>query len=184
MTTYIALIRAINVGGHRKIKMKDLRKMFMSMGFENVKTYIQSGNVVFSSPETDSAKLAGNIESEILNHFGHDVDAIIRTPEHFKVLTESNPFRKELAPPFMLYVTFFKKSIPKARQQEFITISNDIEEYKFTNGELFSLINKKSGQKELFSNNYVEKIAGVSGTTRNWNSVMKITALASELSSE
>jgi uncharacterized protein (DUF1697 family) len=181
MTTYIALLRAINVGGHRKIKMEDLRKMFDSMGFENVKTYIQSGNVVFSSPETDSAEVAGVIESAILNHFGHVVDVIIRTPEHFKSLTENNPFRNEMAPPFMLYVTFFKNSLSKDIQQKFISISSKMEKYKFTNGELFSLINKKSGQKELFSNNYVEKIAGVSGTTRNWNSVIKITALGSEL---
>jgi uncharacterized protein (DUF1697 family) len=87
MNSYIALLRAINVGGHRKIKMQDLRGMFASAGFNDVKTYIQSGNVIFSSPESAPGTLAETIETEIKNTFGHDVDVIIRTREQFKALT-------------------------------------------------------------------------------------------------
>lgn len=111
MNSYIALLRAINVGGYRKIKMESLRGMFDSAGFNDVTTYIQSGNVIFSSPESVPGTLAETIETEIKNTFGHDVDVIIRTQEHFKSLIRKNPFRDKDRSPFKFYVTFFKNQI-------------------------------------------------------------------------
>lgn len=181
MTTYIALLRAINVGGHRKIKMKDLRGMFNSMGFKNVKTYIQSGNVIFSTSETDMEKLAGFIETEIESRFGHDVPVMIRTQRQFEKLILRNPFEGREKDPFRLYVTFFRETPPDEKQNELMDLSSDTEIFEFTDGELFSLINKKSGKKEMFSNNFVEKVCGISGTSRNWNSVNKILDLVNEI---
>lgn len=182
MTTYIALIRAINVGGHRKIKMDGLRGMFTSMGFENVKTYIQSGNVVFGSNETNQEKLALSIEAEIEKTFGHDVSVMIRTPLQFSELLRNNPFNGMDETPFRLYITFFREIPSSEKQRKMREQSNEFEKFEFLNGELFSLINKESGQKEMFSNQFVEKITGTPSTIRNRNSVTKILELASEIS--
>lgn len=175
---YIALIRAINVGGHRKVKMKDLREMFIEMGIEQVRTYIQSGNVIFNSDITDAHALSREIENEIRKAFGHEVIVIIRTPEQLHYLIENNPFARKNHQPYMLYVTFFKHDVSPEKQEEIRNLTNDIEMYRFQKGELFSLIDKQTEQKVYFSNNYIENIAGQLGTTRNWNSVNKIYELA------
>lgn len=178
MKTYIALLRAINVGGHRKIKMADLRNMFEYMGFEEVKTYIQSGNVVFKSALTDTEKLANSIEKEINKVFGHDVTVMICTPDEFEALLNKNPFDGMDEDPYRLYITFFRNKPSSSMQIELTEKSNEFEKFEFVNGVLFSLINKKSGQKEMFSNQFVEKSTGTPATTRNRKSVTKILALA------
>lgn len=179
MITYIALLRAINVGGYRKIKMADLRDMFEKLGFENVQTYIQSGNVIFDSDETDSDQLSQSIKKQIKSDFGHDVPVMIRTRDELKTLIESNPFEGQDEDPFMLYVTFFLETPPQEKQHELMSLSSKIERFEFLNGELFSLIDKKTDQKTNFSNGYVEKITGIPGTGRNWRSVNKIFEMAS-----
>lgn len=179
MHTYIALLRAINVGGYRKIKMQDLRNMFKKMGFKNVQTYIQSGNVIFDSDSNDSQTLSQSIKEQIHSDFGHDVPVMIRTSEDLKHLINNNPFDGQNEDPFRLYVTFFLETPPKEKQQELTSMSSDIEQFEFLNGELFSLIDKETDQKTNFSNNYVEKIIGIPGTGRNWRSVNKIFEMAS-----
>ena len=179
MKKYIALLRAINVGGHRKIKMADLREMFISMGFENVITYIQSGNVIFNASDTDSENFARSIEQQIKNTFGYDVSVIIRSANQLEELIRLNPFKDQDRSPFKIYITFFCEPPPDAKQQLLLDQSNETEIFRFVNGDLFSLINKKTGQKERFSNNFVEKIIGIPGTTRNRNSLEKIFKLAS-----
>lgn len=179
MITYIALLRAINVGGYRKIKMADLRNMFEKLGFKNVQTYIQSGNVIFDSDEEDSDKLSQSIEEKIKSDFGHDVPVMIRTRDKLKNLINDNPFEGQDEDPFMLYVTFFLETPPQEKQQEMTSLSSEIERFEFLNGELFSLIDKKTDQKTNFSNGYVEKIIGIPGTGRNWRSVNKIFEMAS-----
>lgn len=180
MTTYIALLRAINVGGYRKIKMQDLREMLKKMGFTNIQTYIQSGNVIFDSEETDARNLSKSIEEQILSDFGHDVPVMIRTREQLKNLIDKNPFDGQDEDPFMLYVTFFLKPPSENKQKELAALSRDIEKFEFLNDELFSLIDKKTDQKVNFSNAFVEKTIGIPGTGRNWRSVNRIYEMASD----
>ena len=92
MTKHIALLRGINVGGHRKIKMDDLKQMFRSMGFKNVATYIQSGNVVFDAPQGQPDELSRSIQQQIEETFGHDVPVIIRSPADLKAIMKTFPF--------------------------------------------------------------------------------------------
>lgn len=179
MTTFIALLRAINVGGYRKIKMKNLRSMFETMGFENVRTYIQSGNVIFDSEENDSELLSESITKQIKSDFGHDVPVMIRTRDELKNLIDKNPFDGQNEDPIRLYVTFFLEIPTAEKQEELTSLSSDIEKFDFVNGDLFSLIDKKTDQKVNFSNSYVEKIIGIPGTGRNWRSVNKIFDMAS-----
>ena len=94
-STYIALLRGINVGGHKIIKMDQLRKAFEELGFEDVATYVQSGNVVFKSPKKASEDLSRKIEEMLLRRFSMSVPVIVRTAEEVDDVLRNNPFLKE-----------------------------------------------------------------------------------------
>lgn len=92
--TYIALLRAINVGGH-SVKMDRLRQLFEELGFDQVRTFIQSGNVFFDASEMDTEKLRQQIEKQLLTGLGYEVPAILRTVEEFEQTLEHAPFREQ-----------------------------------------------------------------------------------------
>ncbi|MFC2170469.1 DUF1697 domain-containing protein [Calditrichota bacterium] len=92
MSTYISMLRGINVSGQKKIKMVDLKKMYESLGFKRVVTYVQSGNVVFDSNEKDRTKIASLIEKQIVKSFGYSVPVFIRQPEDLSKIIKNTPF--------------------------------------------------------------------------------------------
>ena len=92
---YIALLRGINIGSKNRIKMADLRTIFESMGYENVKTYLQSGNVIFDADSDNETKIADRIEKKINKTFGFSVNIIIRTESELKDIVNNNPFIEE-----------------------------------------------------------------------------------------
>lgn len=101
MKKYISMLRGINVSGQKKIKMNELRTLYESLGFRPVKTYIQSGNVIFKSPASDTSELVSNIETKIKQTFGFSVSVIIRTASEFQHVINNNPFygaRKDRSP--------------------------------------------------------------------------------------
>lgn len=111
MTTYIALLRGINVGGNKIIKMLDLKAMFQALGFANVRTYIQSGNVVFESDEGSVSLLSGVIERQIHEVFGFEVSVIIRTLAEMENVIANDPFQLSEPEEFKRwYVTFYQPS--------------------------------------------------------------------------
>src|SRR5271169_2140546 len=95
MPIYISMLRGINVGGHKLIKMDKLRESFEALGFKQVKTYIQSGNVVFSAGKLSPLKLSKRIEERILTDFGFSVSVISRSSDEMARTIERNPFLKE-----------------------------------------------------------------------------------------
>jgi uncharacterized protein (DUF1697 family) len=143
-----------------------------------VQTYIQSGNVVFYTDESDENLLSQLIEEKIKTEFGHNVPVMIRTPGELEKLIEENPFDGENEDPFKLYVTFFLEPPSLKNQEELKNLSSDIEKFDFVGGDLFSLIDKKTDQKVNFSNGYVEKIIGIPGTGRNWRTVNKMVKMS------
>ena len=96
MATFISLLRGINVSGQKKIKMDELKKLYDSLGFKKVQTYIQSGNVVFECHDASIPKITERIKKKIKESFGFDVIVLIRTKEEFKKITRNNPFSKKL----------------------------------------------------------------------------------------
>ena len=106
MHRYLALLRAINVGGHRVIKMADLRQTIESLGFRDVDTHIQSGNVFFNSDTSDTQKLEKTVQRAIRDDFGFDVTVILRTPEQLSRIVESNPFKNLDEDAYKIYVAF------------------------------------------------------------------------------
>jgi uncharacterized protein (DUF1697 family) len=179
MKTYIALLRGINVSGHKIIKMELLRKMFEKMGFENVKTYIQSGNVVFQSNEKDISKLEELIRKEIEKEFGFDVHIKILISEELKSALDENPFLKDDSLDIKQHYFAFLGQNPSEENWE---ILKNLE----LNGELTELGNKVvfihypngAGQSKL-SNNLIENKLKVKSTMRNLNTSRKLLEMIS-----
>src|SRR5262245_23827849 len=95
MPVYIAMLRGINVGAHKRMKMEKLRASCQALGFEQVATYIQSGNVVFKAAKLNPAAVSTKIEARIAADFGFEADVITRTSEEFTKIVRSNPLLKE-----------------------------------------------------------------------------------------
>jgi uncharacterized protein (DUF1697 family) len=179
MTKYVALLRGINVGGKKIIKMEALARVFVSLGFKDVKTYIQSGNVIFASPENDAHVLTKKIEKKLLKSFGYEVRVLLRTVDDLKGMLKRNPFKKiELSADVMLFVTFFSLEKGSKPKLPFRSSTENLEVFATKDGAAFILARRKKNGSFDFPNNFFEKEFGASATTRNWNTVNKIVAVA------
>ena len=178
MKKYIAFLRGINVGGSKVIKMNYLADMFTSFGFKNVKTFIQSGNVIFESSMINNDEVKSKIEKGLYKFLGYQVEVFLRTPEDIFNIIKVNPFKKEIAEPnIKLYVTLLSKAPENKIKKAAAAYDNEFESFKIKNSEVYILIRKNDIQKTVFSTNFLEKKLGLVGTTRNWNSINKILQL-------
>lgn len=175
MQQYIALLRGINVGGHKKILMADLRKMFLTLGFQNISTYIQTGNVIFSSPSTsNNISLAKTIEEGIQHTFGFDVTVLVRSAEELQDIVLQNPFWKEDSSNIdRLHLTLIDK---KAKNDGLTTKDYLPDKFEIVGQSIF-LYCSQSYKDCKVGNNIIEKKLKLKATTRNWKTVLKILAL-------
>lgn len=178
MTTYIALLRGINVSGHKKIAMTHLKSVFETIGFANIRTYIQSGNVLFESEEQEPRKLERTIERELERAYGFAVNVVVRTKDELRAVIDRNPFAlRELADGDQLYVTFWADVPEPEAVQRLAAYSGDVDEYAFAPREVYLLCRKGYGTSK-FSNNFLENKLKLPATTRNWATVNKLAAMA------
>lgn len=174
---HLALLRGINVSGHKMIKMEELRKALESIGFTNVSTYIQSGNVFVDSDEESAAKVGFLIKQEIFKTFGHDVPVIMVTKEDLQACLERNEFLNESDVDLKkLYVSFISSELP----ENMITQLN----LNFIKPDKIQLDGRRiylkydiSPAKTKLDNKWIEKSMNVVSTTRNWNTVNKLLEL-------
>lgn len=176
MNRYIALLRAINVGGHRKIKMNDLKAMFKLMGYRNVSTYIQSGNVVFDAAGENLSQISARITKQIEESFGHEVPVILRTPGQMNGALNNFPFEEGKG--WKGYISFLMHQPDSDKPEKIIEYSSEIEKFILKGKELHVLINKKTDRKTHFSNNFIEQQLACTATSRNLRTVAKILELA------
>jgi Uncharacterized protein conserved in bacteria len=171
---YIALLRGINVGRHKRIKMADLINIFESLGFEGVKTYLQSGNVVFESENADESEIIGNIESEISEACGFHVDIVLRTGEEWESIFSSNPFIKDVNIEVdKLHVTFLS-NMPDEKAVFNLDINKDeSERFEVSNREIYLYCPNGYGRTKL-KNDVFERKLKRAATTRNWKTVTKL----------
>ena len=184
MPVLISLLRGVNVGGHHKIKMEELRSVYGELGFTDVRSYVQSGNVLFKSRAAGSAKLAGRIEDAIEQKWGFRPAVILRTLAEMAAVVETNPFdgRDDVAPNHLAVI--FLGAAPAAKAVQSITaMSWAPEEVRLAGRELFIHFPNGMGQSKLAPNS-LEKILNTAGTARNWNTVTKLLAMAKEMSGE
>jgi len=176
MVRYVAFLRGINVGGHTLIKMVDLEKSFEKMGFENVRTLLTSGNVVFESEQTDKKALTKEIESELKKAFKKDISVILRGLDDLKKLQSSEPFKEiKLTPSIRLYVTFLpEKAAPRTITIPYTSPQKEFGILQATSAEVFSVLDLSRGKGTPDVMDILEKEFGSNVTTRNWNTVLKV----------
>lgn len=170
MRKYIAFLRAINVGGTTIIKMADLKKMFESFGLENVQTYIQTGNVLFESPETSTSRLEEQIEHHLEKASGKLIRVFVRTMKEVAALVENCPF--EPGPGEIVHVVILDKKPAKKNIDALISGQSKADEFAVMGKTAFNL--RRDRDASVFSNNFIEKVLGVSGTTRNLTTIKKL----------
>jgi uncharacterized protein (DUF1697 family) len=172
--THIALLRGINVGGHKPVGMSDLRTFLTKLGFANAQTLLQSGNLVFQSDSRTGDELERFLEQEARKRLKLEADFIVRTAGEWKKIVEANPFRKEAQrDPGHLLVMCFKSAVdPKSVEtlQSAITGSERIS----AKGREAYIVNPDGVGRSRFTHALIEKKMGVRGTGRNWNTVLKL----------
>jgi uncharacterized protein (DUF1697 family) len=175
---YIALLRGINVSGHKPIKMESLRASFEAMGFGNVQTYVQSGNVIFEAGDSDSARLAEAIGKRILRDFGFVVPVLVKTSAELQRIIRGNPFlRQPGIDDSKLHVTFLSAEAPQSAGRDLASLAVKPEQYHVAGSAIYLYCPNGYGRTKL-SNNAIEKKLGVEATTRNWKSVNALLAMA------
>ncbi|MED1205697.1 DUF1697 domain-containing protein [Heyndrickxia acidicola] len=172
---YIALLRGINVGGKNKIKMEELRNVFESLGLQKVKTYIQSGNVLFESYENESS-LCQLLESEIAAAFGFSVSVMLRTSEEMVQIINGCPYRPdELQEGESIHVSFLSKVPSKEAADKVLAYNNDAEACQIKGREVYLFFRKSIRDSKLA--NQLHKL-DVPSTLRNWNTASKLAGMA------
>lgn len=175
MTRYVALLRGINVGGHKLIKMQDLVRICTGAGLKNVGTYIASGNVIFDSPSANRTALVKKIEKALREVLGYEVTVILRTVSEFEHLVKRNPFKKyEASKDVMLCVVFLADEPETRPKMPLASITENLEVVEVADRAAFVIMRRKKNGWFGFPNNFVEKQLSVTGTTRQWSTVIKI----------
>jgi uncharacterized protein (DUF1697 family) len=178
MATYISLLRGINVGGQKLVKMESLRKTYESLGFSHVTTYVQSGNVIFTVENDNLEELEYQISRQIAKDFGFEVPVITVDLNTLKQVISENPFSEDPSKdPSFLHVTFlsskpdnFDSTIEKNRQNG--------EAFAFSDKAVYLYCPHGYGKTKL-NNNFLEALLKVKATTRNWKTANEIFKIAS-----
>jgi uncharacterized protein (DUF1697 family) len=176
-TTYIALLRGINVGG-RTVKMETLRAAFAELGFARVRSYIQTGNVFFASECTDTRELRGAIERQLRQVLGYEVPTCLRTIEDLERVMALEPFREiEASSDTRHAVTFLAEPVAASLPVPYLTPDGAYELIGMTPTELFMVWHLRQGRPSS-SYDAIAKQIGVPATTRFWHTTGKILAAA------
>lgn len=170
---YIAFLRGINVGGKNKIKMETLREACTTVGFESVKTYINSGNIIFETKKTEDRKLAEKISAAIEKEFGLSIKVIVRTADEIKEIVENNPFAGQFENDKDLHVFFLDEEMPSEKAELLLSNNNENEQYFVRGREIYCLL-KIGVSDSLMGKDYIAKKLKVSSTARNWRTVNKV----------
>lgn len=175
---YIALLRGINVGGHNKMPMTELRALLSDLEVQDVRTYIQSGNVVFKSHEVSGPRLEGQIKGAIKNHFGFEIPVLIKTVSELQSIFDDCPFpqeKKEQSYFNILHRAPEAQNIEEASQKSYLD-----EEFVITEKCIY-LYCKNGYGRAKFSSTFFEKKLKTIATARNYKTMLKLLSLSAEI---
>ena len=178
MNKKIAILRGINVGGKRKILMKDLKALCENLGLEQIQTYIQSGNLIFKS-DNQNSELEKILEKVILEKFEFEVPVIVRDSKELKIASRRNPFFRQNSDINSLHLTFLKEKPSNENFDKIQTYNYEPDKFKINENDVFIYCEGKYHQSKL-SNNFFEKKLKVGATTRNWKTVLKLIDLSEQ----
>lgn len=178
VTIYIALLRGINVGGHKLIKMADLRQQLEMRGLEKVQTYIQSGNVLFESEE-GAEQLSQQIEEQIRNAFHFSVPVILRTSTELYRIIENCPFSVDkLLEGESIHLSVLAELPSEEAINDLLKFQCDVDEFQIKGKEIYLYFRQSIRNSKLAV--HLQKL-GVQSTLRNWKTINKLAAMAKEL---
>jgi uncharacterized protein (DUF1697 family) len=174
--TYVALLRGINVGGKNKILMKDLSAIFVEAGCKNVRTFIQSGNVIFDSSAKLSARVPGLIAARITDSFGYKTPVVMRSMAELGDVVSMNPFLNAGASQDSLHVLFLA-DVPAAGKVEALDPHRSPpDEYIVRGREVYFRLSNSAADTKL-TNAYFDSKLTTTSTGRNWRTVTKLLEL-------
>ena len=178
MPNFVALLRGINVNGKNIIRMDDLRECMGQLGFTNVRTYVQSGNVVFHSASASTTGVSKAIERAWLSDFGFAVPVLLRTPKRLAGVVAGNPFLKlPSIESSSLYTTFLLNNPPSNAAARLQQLADTSEQLHLMGREIYLHCPAGYGNTKL-SNVAIEKQLSVVATTRNWRTVCALMDMA------
>ena len=178
MSIYVAMLRGINVGRGKVVKMERLRASLQSLRFGGVRTYVQSGNVVFEAEQKSAAELSKKIEARILRDFGFAVPVILKTSKEIEQIVSDNPLVKERGiDRSKLHVTFLSGAPATAAIKALEPLATSRERVRVLNREVYLSCPEGYGQSKL-TNTTIEKKLSVVATTRNWRTVNALLEMA------
>ncbi|MGK4567993.1 DUF1697 domain-containing protein [Flavobacterium sp. 3HN19-14] len=179
MHTYIALLRGINVSGHNMIKMELLRGFLKELDFANITTYINSGNILFQSQQTDTAKLEESIHLKIAEKFGFNIPVVIVTLEGLKIVVSNNPFSEnEISDPTQPFVAFLSVNPSQDDIAAFSAIDFGKDKFHIIHKAIYLIYADGAAGKTKLTNALIENKLKVRATSRNWKTVHKLITLA------
>ncbi len=180
MTTYISLLRGINVGGHKIVRMEALRALYEKLDFRNVRSYLQSGNIIFQYSEKDQRSLEKLISDRIMKDFNIKVLVYILRIEHLESIIKGNPFTGDKTKdPAFQHITFLHSSPESYDIDSIASKKTAREEFSVSNDAVYLYCPDGYGRTKL-SNNFLESKLQVGATTRNWRSANEILKIATE----
>lgn len=176
MNTYIVFFRGINVGGKNILPMKDLKSTLEEIGFEGIKTYIQSGNVVLQTDEEDTKNISHKISLAVQKNYAFLPNVLVLKVKDLEESVKNNPFNTEQGKALHFY---FLESTPKQPKMEVLNgIKTDTEEFVLKNEVFYLFAPDGIGRSKLAAK--IEQYIGVTATARNWNTVNKILSMVNE----
>jgi len=182
MPAYVAMRRGINVSGHKPIKMEDLRALCSDLGFRDVETYVQSGNIVLQSSLENPTIISKRIGAKIIESFGFEVAVIVRTSKEMRNVISNSPFLKENGiDSSKLHVTFLSEIVQETSLEKLAELSTTSQDrFHFAPREIYVYCPSGYGRTKL-SNVGIEKALSVTATTRNWKTTNKLFEMVSRI---
>src|SRR3989442_12424783 len=180
MPIYVVMLRGINVGGQKIVKMEKLRTSFEALGFRWVRTYVQSGNVIFEAKKASSNKLCNSIKEKISDDFGFPIPLVLRTSDEMTKLANDNSFLKEKGiDSSKLHVTFLSTFPETSALGKLDQLNTDPDRFQINGGEVYVYCPNGYGRTKL-SNATFEKLLSVKATSRNWKTLKALAEMSTE----
>ena len=181
MPVYIAMLRGVNVGPHKRMKMEKLRASCERLGFAGVKTYIQSGNLIFQAPRLSPAGLSKKLGECIVKDFGFSSEIISRTREEMKKVIDDNPFAKECGTDVSkLHAVFLSQSPAPAALKKLQELTLAPDRMQPGGNEIYFYFPNGVSGSSLWKHP-LDRVLGVAGTMRNWKTVTTLYQMATEV---
>lgn len=174
MIKHLALLRGINVSGHNMIKMDELKFLLVQMGFQNVVTYIQSGNVFFEAEEQNGLSIGFKIKQEIFKMWGYEVPVMVLNIEDLELALTNNPYLKEKdLDTSKIYFAFLNKELNESAIHDLKMSQVKPDEATIDKNRMYLKYINGAGKTRL-DNKYIEKKLNIISTMRNYNTVVKL----------